>query len=508
MLYFTWALAFISRSSYVASDGRLYFLLFDDAMISMRYAWNFSHGYGLVWNAGIYVEGYTNLLMTLLMGLASFFLEKRYAVLAIQLAGIVFVLGTAFFTSKIFKSFKDSNSLAPLKYVLFVLILLYYPLTYWSLLGMETGLLAFLLSAGVYCSLMYVEKVEAKFIRFMAICFGLAYLARNDSILFAGAAFFYVMQVLRSKEHIRTFFISGLIFGLFPASQTIFRFFYYGALVPNTYTLKLIGMALDERLRNGWQFALPFLEETSFVLVISVFGLFLKPTRKKYYLFSFFLISILYQVYIGGDPWTYWRIMTPTIPFVLLLFIHMCFDLFNLLSRFPRYFSYTLVMVLVLVGVQTVDSRFVRQMTLIDVPFHNEIARKHVEISIAVNSLLNKDATVGVFWAGTLPYYTDRFAIDFLGKSDPYIANLQPDMSGRVSWNGMTSVPGHNKYDLSYSIQTLLPTYVEAFYWGNEDVNAWARDNYVRVKYNDVSLFLLKDSPDVNWSKIKVYFKW
>jgi hypothetical protein len=45
-----WAIAFIWRSSFVAVDGNRYFSLFDDAMISMRYAWNLVHGYGLVWN--------------------------------------------------------------------------------------------------------------------------------------------------------------------------------------------------------------------------------------------------------------------------------------------------------------------------------------------------------------------------------------------------------------------------------------------------------------------------
>ena len=74
VLFGGWALAFIYHSSYVASDGRLYFNLFDDAMISMRYGWNLAHGRGLVWNAGDVerVEGYTNLLMTLVMSVATF----------------------------------------------------------------------------------------------------------------------------------------------------------------------------------------------------------------------------------------------------------------------------------------------------------------------------------------------------------------------------------------------------------------------------------------------------
>ena len=75
-IYLIWAALFIYQSSYIAIDGHRYFGLFDDAMISMRYAWNFAHGNGLVWNVGQRVEGYTNLLMTLVMSVAALLLNK------------------------------------------------------------------------------------------------------------------------------------------------------------------------------------------------------------------------------------------------------------------------------------------------------------------------------------------------------------------------------------------------------------------------------------------------
>src|SRR5438105_2557104 len=40
--------------------------IIDDAYISFRYAWNFAHGQGLVFNPGEHVEGFTNLSWTLL----------------------------------------------------------------------------------------------------------------------------------------------------------------------------------------------------------------------------------------------------------------------------------------------------------------------------------------------------------------------------------------------------------------------------------------------------------
>ena len=76
IFFVIWSAIFIYKSSFIGIDGQRYFCLFDDAMISMRYAWNFSHGIGLVWNDGEMVEGYTNLLMTLFMSIATFIFNK------------------------------------------------------------------------------------------------------------------------------------------------------------------------------------------------------------------------------------------------------------------------------------------------------------------------------------------------------------------------------------------------------------------------------------------------
>jgi arabinofuranosyltransferase len=504
-LFSAWALTFIYHSSYIASDGRLYFNLFDDAMISMRYAWNFAHGNGLVWNSAEYVEGYTNLLMTLLMAIASFFLEKRYAVLFIQLTGIFFVLGTACYSVKIFELIRSPGSSRASAYILFAFILLYYPLNYWALLGMETGLLAMLLSAGVLFSLLYVEKLATKYLWLMIPCFGLAYLTRNDSLLFAALAFLYLIPTLTAgKKYISLFFASGLTYGLFPIGQTLFRYFYYGQIVPNTYTLKLTGMALDERLHNGWGFVQPFLRETSWVLVIVLIGLFLKPSRQKFYLFGFFLISMGYQIYVGGDPWPYWRIMAPSMPFLLLLVVGTGEEILKVIPfKLPQFACYFLLVTFVMICLYKLDAKFFKEISMQELPFDVEASHKNIETAIAINEITKENAVIGVFWAGTLPYYVDRAAIDFLGKSDPYIANLPPDLSGNISWDGMNSVPGHNKYDLTYSIQTLLPTYVDDLKWGTQDLTKWGEEHYVPVRYNKTWLYLLKDSTDVYWEKLE-----
>ena len=510
ILYVIWSLIFIYRSSFIAMDGKRYFNLFDDAMVSMRYAWNFSHGSGLIWNAGQRVEGYSNLLMTLLMSLVTLLFNKRYAVLVIQLTGICFMLGTAFLTLTIFQTLRVSKTFWVSKYLLFIVILLYYPLNYWSLLGMETGLLAFLLSAGVLCSLLYVEKQQTKYLWLMSLSFGLAYLTRNDSFLFAALAFLYSTQVLKSgRRTIYVFLAAGLTYGLFVIGQTVFRYFYYGQILPNTYTLKLVGMPLMERLKNGWGFIQLFLKETSFILLFVAIGFFIKASKQKLYLAGFFLISVTYQVYIGGDPWLYWRIMAPSMPFIFILFTTAGDEILsNVPKVFPSFTHCVLLIILAFTGLYLTDSRFLREISFLDFPYTIPDLRLRVDRAIAINAVTEKNATIGVIWAGALPYYADRSAIDFLGKSDKHIANLPPDTSGSVSWYGMESVPGHNKYDLDYSIKELRPTYVERFHWGRQDLTAWAKDNYVRVRYRSVNLYLLKDSPDVHWSEVQITEAW
>ena len=45
-----WGLFYIYRTSIGLDDGTRTFLLWDDAMVSMRYAYNLTEGDGLVWN--------------------------------------------------------------------------------------------------------------------------------------------------------------------------------------------------------------------------------------------------------------------------------------------------------------------------------------------------------------------------------------------------------------------------------------------------------------------------
>lgn len=182
-----WALVFIHKTSFVTDSGVRFFCLFDDAMVSMRYAWNLSHGHGLVWNPGERVEGYTNPLMTLMMAVATALADRRLAVLIVQLAGLGTLLGVAFMAAQVATAL--TPDVAPpsraqlFRRLAFLGALSYYPLSYWTLLGMETGLLAFWLLVTAWFYLRTDEKGRWRDGIGFAISAGLAYLTRPDALV-------------------------------------------------------------------------------------------------------------------------------------------------------------------------------------------------------------------------------------------------------------------------------------------------------------------------------------
>ena len=131
---------------------------------------------------------------------------------------------------------------------------------------------------------------------------------------------------------------------------------------------------------------------------------------------------------------------------------------------------------------------------------------ERVNIAIALERFTTSEATVGVFDAGAIPYYTGRPAIDFLGKADRRIARMAPDPSGFPKmefFEGKIYNPGHNKYDLEYSIKELRPTYARGFVWGGQNVLDWARSEYVMVVYKGTHVNFVEGSEEVRWDEIE-----
>jgi hypothetical protein len=103
---------------------------------------------------------------------------------------------------------------------------------------------------------------------------------------------------------------------------------------------------------------------------------------------------------------------------------------------------------------------------------------------------------VATFWAGAIPYFSQRHAIDILGKSDPHIAReVQPVLSRDFP-------PGHGKFDLQYSLRTLQADVLDmpgGRIWPDLTQEPWFQQEFrphtIRFGEADAVFFVRRDSP-------------
>jgi len=513
-----WSGIFIFRTSIVAVNGHRYFCLFDDAMISMRYAWNLSHGFGLVWNNGVRIEGYTNPLMTLYMSLITAFAGKSLSVLLVQVSGIVFMLATALFTMAIAGELtvdRDPRERDFLMLLSFVAALCYYPLVYWSLMGMETGLLTALLLSILWLAMRFRDRAHALYV--LPILMGLAYLTRPDALIPILIIFGYrSLGLLKQRQGRKALIVEGVIISCVIIIQVAFRLEYYNSLVPNTYILKLVGIPSEVRIRNGVAFIIPFLKLVSPFLLLAALNVLVYRDKHRLLLAGLFLASVFYQAWAGGDPWPYWRMVCPYMPLIFVLSIIQLGDILALGRRTELNYGGRLAVeraihVAVLSSLLAfADKAFLPEMGFSQAPYQREANVDQLNKAVVLSQLTTPDASIAVRFAGCIPYYTGLTTIDILGKSDAYIASLPPHIPKGVSWTKMTYLPGHNKSDLWHSIVVSRPTYIEfrpsyttEERWLPKHIEGFVDSHYQEIQYEGVYLTLLKESRDVLWDKIK-----
>ena len=311
----TWALllsaaafyaAFIARTSFDVA-GERYFTLFDDSMISMRYARNLVEGHGLVWNPGASpVEGYSNLLWTVLMGVLHVLPgpDSQTSVL-VMVTGAGLLIGTALVVRRIALALAPDRTGAATAAM--ALTALYYPLVFWTLRGMEVGLVAFLIASAVLLVLLLRDRFDPARLWMLAIALGLGVLTRDDvlvpAIVIAGFALLTAEPAQRRRIGIT---LAAVVGGALLA-HTAFRLAYYGEPLPNTYYLKLEGIPLRTRLERGVD-ALAFTAITHLYAPLVLGGVYVVATRRTAdvgvrLLAAVFIALCAYSVYVGGDAW-------------------------------------------------------------------------------------------------------------------------------------------------------------------------------------------------------------
>lgn len=496
---------FISQTSFLLGNERV-FCLFDDAMISMRYADNLAEGNGPVWNAFQKVEGITNPLWTCLMALFHQLPLSAFKIsFLVQLSGLLFLVlssVTSFYLSSLF-----NPGMLSIKTGSFLLTSLYYPFIYWTLGGMETGAVTFCVLLAYFSALKNRNTSRFNPLPYWILGFGT--LIRFDVLipLLSLALFNLLTDSEHRKMHLKT---SALTVFLFIGGQTLARYLYYGELLPNTYYLKVTGADLTLRLSRGFYILSQFIRNFNLLLFfISLFWLFARGGKKGQ--LGLFLIfgQLAYSVYVGGDAWERGdanRYLLPVMPILFIGLLHSLFHFIEELSRFEKlkilFKGLTLTVLLIRINAFQTDA--LKEFLFLTPPYETAENKNQVEYALLIDSITTPKAKVGVSRAGVLPYFLNRECIDFLGKSDTRIARLPAHIFSEKTGPLHRFYPGHMKWDYKYSIQTLKPDVIATFWLFDkspQEAFKAMKDDYVRVRWpnQNYSLLLRKGSPHIRW---------
>jgi arabinofuranosyltransferase len=496
VIYLGWAAVFIGRSAVETSSGR-YFCLFDDAMVALRYAWNLAHGDGLVWNPGERVEGITSFLFTLYMALGALFFDKSAAVLFVQITGIPLVLGVALMARRLSRSLDAAR---PFGWITAAAVLAYYPLSYWSLMGMETGLLTVLAMGALLVAMRRGSDPQGS--KLLGLLLGLMFATRPDAAVPAAMIVIFRAAWILSRHRrlgaLRPWLVEVAVFAGTVGALTLFRWVYYGSPVPNTYQLKMGGWPLPNRLRNGWKFVVPFLETSRYLLLFALCSVVFHRDRRRLLLFCFAVCVIACQIWVGGDAWSYWRMLVPGVVALIVLAVDGGSYLVRWVVRPERRWLIPgLSLACPVWALWVADEPFLDELRMKIAAYQVGLNQSTVQAGLQLSHYADPKASVAVFAAGALPYYSGLRGVDALGKSDRTIARLP----GLGFLSGATVTPGHNKFDLHYSIEKLRPDAIyDAVSWGRYDraFIQFVMRNYVARG----PFWLRRDSPHVHWDRL------
>lgn len=507
---------FLYTTSFIV-DGERFFTLFDDAMISMRYAKNLSQGYGLVWNpGGERVEGYTNFLWVIIMTGVHFFpLPPSKISLPIQIMGALTLLVNLVILRMIINRYFYISEF--ISFIILFSTAFYLPLINWSLQGMEVSLLALIILIGLLNGLKYLDQGTS--LHWVYIALGVGFLVRPDILilLISFLLFFFIFDSTNWRKHF-SYFI--LVIAIFVIPLTLFRYVYFGDFLPNTYYVKMTGYPFFYRITKGIIASLEQLFYMNLVAFLTLLSIIFIKFNKKYYLIMWLFISqVLYHIYVGGDAWNCWgsRYICIVMPLFFLLFWNGIDYFLSEMSTNYKFHWISVdnfkraVLVIVLfftfININCINNS-PEYFLMIKSPLHvldNEILVKQALLS---KEITKKSATIAVAWAGIIPYFVDRQCIDFLGKCDRTIAH-----SKMKTVDGINKLwffyPGHLKFDYNYSIGALKPDLILQLW--NPFSSMPMRDipddfmnnllkEYVQYNYENKTVwFLRRGSPNIYW---------
>jgi hypothetical protein len=263
---------------------------------------------------------------------------------------------------------------------------------------------------------------------------GLLGLIRVDG--FVLGAVLCLLALLLHRDKWRVILYSPLILVL-PASHIVFRMVYYGYPMPNTYYLKIT--AWRSRWLFGVRHVAKFLPFIALLWIVATVGVVASHDRRARALWLLGLPLLVYTIYVGGDDFSRLRFLSPWMP-ILYVLAFLTPHWLGWEYRHPRVSSLLLILLFLLMAA-----------TNGYLPFSSATSTEEpwVRTGLLIRNITEPDTSIGVFPAGTLPYFAERPSVDMLGKNDYVVAR-------RAAFPGANR-PGHNKFDYEYSLNQHQP---------------------------------------------------
>jgi len=277
-------------------EGGWRFMLIDDAMISMCYARSLTEGCGWVWYCGAErVQGYTNFLWTLYMAFWHFLgFSGDIGALPILLTGLI-TIGMQIYWLYRLGEVVGGEAIGRMSAWVGAV---FFPLIRWHVSGMETGVLAVLLTYYLYRLL----RVESRWRLWDLVWVGVGVLVRMDFAMWAVGLAAWAAYTRKSW---RLLWEVMSIVGIAGIALIAFQWAYYGEPVPHTYYVKVRSVPLLYRVLNGLISLAKYMYVNLALFATALYGLWRLGWRqeKSMLLGLSFGLGVLYNLHVGGDAW-------------------------------------------------------------------------------------------------------------------------------------------------------------------------------------------------------------
>jgi arabinofuranosyltransferase len=481
-----WSAGYVQRTSF-EREGERVFCLWDDAMISMRYARNLVEGHGLVWNpGGEHVQGYTNLGVTLVMAALHLLpLGPTRVSLAFQVLNVVALGAVLLLVGQIARRRLGGDVVAAAS---MIAVALCAPLHLWSLQGSDVGpvtLFTLIALAGVA----RVEETR-EWPRWIFPWLAVGVSLRPDFTLVYGV---FLVGWLRAAGITPRRLAAGIaplavVWGLLVALSLL----YYGDPLPNTFYLKATGAPRGLMLESGLlglSFWLPGAVTAGALAAIAVLAARRNPVVEI--AAGLVVVTLGYDIWVGGDWKSEFgsRYVAPVLPLLLMLAGSGAERVagFALGSALPGMRAAMVLAIAVATSLLAAP-----QLALRDwfdpsaTPMLRSENERNYDLARYIDRNTLPGTTIGVHYGGVPPYFGERRAVDVLGKSDRHIARLEVDRF----------IPGHSKWDWDYVLEEKQPDIFLVQTRGLAEEPRF-RQRYVVVrKGDDLRFFMRRESLD------------